>query len=331
MILPADILTFNPIYKSVLWGGHRIAALKGERHNELPIGESWEMSVIPGHESVVATGPLAGIPLPRLCQEYGALILGENVVRRFGLNFPLLIKFIDARDRLSLQVHPAGYDPDIHGDFVPDPTAHGKSELWYVMECQPDSIILAGLNGPLSPKDFARRITDGTIMDIIGRHPSAPGQFYYLPSGTIHAIGAGNLIAEVQESSDITYRIYDYDRRDKDGNLRDLHTDQARQAIDYRFPNTVTPTATIYDRSTKGVVDSPRFTTDYVVIDDDTTHEFKAHEGSFTILMFVAGTATITIPRQQPHTLSRCHTALIPACIPAYTLSGPARLLSIHL
>lgn len=325
-----DIITFSPIYKSVIWGGRHIAALKGEPHSEVGIGESWEMSVIPGHESIVNNGPLAGFSLPELCKKYGENLLGRRVVERMGHNFPLLIKFIDARDILSVQVHPEGFDPQLDYPEPRDARQRGKSELWYVIDCHDDSIIYDGLAAPLDPETFSDHVCRGSIMDILGSYKSRPGQFYYLPAGTIHAIGAGNLIAEIQESSDLTYRIYDFDRRGRDGRPRDLHIDKARQVIDYRYPNPITPTATVYDRSTQAVVDSPQFVTDYIALDDDEAHRFATTPGSFTILMVVQGSVTIQTPGHEPHVLTQCHTALIPAAVASFTLSGKAKVLSVH-
>lgn len=320
-----DILTFNPIYKTVLWGGSRIASLKGEGDTSLNIGESWEISVIPGHESTVNHGPLSGIALPQLCITHGEELLGSRVIERFGRRFPLLLKFIDARDVLSLQVHPEGFNP---AHTTP---GNGKSELWYVIDCNDDSIIYSGLAAHLDPETFATHVKEGSILDLVACHTSRPGQFYYIPSGTIHAIGAGNLIAEVQESSDTTYRIYDFDRRGADGRPRELHTDLARRVINYNFPNNIIPTAATFDHSTTAVVDSPQFVTDYLQLDDSSSHILSATPGSFTILMIVEGSATISVNDKPHHHLTKCHTALIPACISEISISGPAKALVIHL
>lgn len=220
-------LHFAPFLKSVIWGGDRIAPYKGITTDQDSIGESWEISAVPGHVSVVDRGPHAGKALDDLIAEHGAELVGEEIYRRFGKNFPLLIKIIDARADLSVQVHP--------DDALAEKRHHcpGKTEMWNIIETAPDAKIYVGLKDSITPDEYERRVADNSIMDVIASYNSAPGDTFFLPAGRIHAIGAGNLLAEIQETSDITYRIYDYDRRDKDGKPRQLHTAEARDAIDY--------------------------------------------------------------------------------------------------
>ena len=218
---------FAPYLKSVIWGGERIAPYKGILTDQSSIGESWELSAVPGHVSVVDRGPFAGKSLTDLIAGYKEDLVGREIYRRFGTAFPLLIKFIDARADLSVQVHP---DDELAARRHHCP---GKTEMWHVIETAPDAKIYVGLKDRLTPDDYERRVADNTIMDVIDAYASRPGDTFFLPAGRIHAIGAGNLLAEIQETSDITYRIYDYDRRDKDGKPRELHTAEARDAIDY--------------------------------------------------------------------------------------------------
>lgn len=244
------ILTFAPQYKSVIWGGNRISELKGDSHDTVSIGESWEISALEGHESVLDDGPLKGTKISELAETFGAKLLGQTVVERYGNKFPLLIKLIDARDILSLQVHP--------NDSIAQKkhNARGKSEMWYIIDARQDSRIFCGLAAPLSPESLDSHIDNKSIMDVVATYRSRAGQFYFIPAGTIHSIGAGNLIAEVQDSSDITYRVYDHDRTDADGRPRQLHIDQAREAIDFTFPKDLEPTASVFESSTLRAVRS---------------------------------------------------------------------------
>jgi len=220
-------LKFHPILKQTLWGGERIIPYK-ELASELSrVGESWELSGMPGSESVVAEGPWTGSTLPELIGRFGAELLGKANYARFGQEFPLLVKFIDAREDLSIQVHP---DDELarkrHGKS-------GKCEMWYVLEAEPGASLLTGFSRPIAPAEYERRVADNTLTDVLNRQAIASGDVFYLPAGRVHSIGKGSFIVEIQQSSDITYRIYDFDRRDAAGNSRELHTELAREAIDF--------------------------------------------------------------------------------------------------
>ena len=218
---------FTPYLKSVIWGGERIAALKHIDTDLTDIGESWEISGVPGNETVVAYGPNKGQPLSALIARYGSRLLGKKVIERFGTEFPLLVKIIDARRDLSVQVHP---DDELARKRH---NCNGKTEMWYILDTTPDAKIYAGLSRQLTPETYRRDVEAKTIMDDITANESHPGDVFFLPAGRVHAIGAGNLLLEIQQTSDITYRIYDYDRRDANGNPRQLHTELAADAIDY--------------------------------------------------------------------------------------------------
>ena len=317
-----NILKFRPYYKSVIWGGDKIASYKGVEIAERCVGESWELSAVPGHESVVADGLLAGKNIVELASEYGAELLGSDVTARYGKQFPLLVKLIDARSDLSVQVHP---DDRLAQERHKSP---GKTEMWYVVGRAPGARIYCGLSAPLTPESYVERVTSGTIMDVVAAHNSEPGQFFYIPAGTIHAIGAGNFIAEIQQSSDVTYRVYDYNRRDAVGHTRQLHTDEARDAIDYRFPHHVEPTAKRFDRTTAGAVVSPYFRVDYVGGDTELTDCGKGK--AFTVIMVTGGTATLTAG-DEIATLPQGSTVLIPASAPAYTLRTDLRGSALHI
>lgn len=226
--VPLYPLRFQPILKRPIWGGKRIVPFKHLTDDSGNVGESWEVSAVPGDESIVAEGALAGLSLSQLVAQYGEKLVGKHNFERFGLMFPLLVKFIDARTDLSIQVH-----PDDELAWVRHHSL-GKSEMWYVIDAQPGAQIVSGLSVPITAEDYRRRVKEGTITDVLMYHEARVGDVYYLPAGRIHAIGGGVFLAEIQETSNVTYRIYDYGRLDRDGNPRELHTEQAENAIDFQ-------------------------------------------------------------------------------------------------
>ena len=219
--------TFKPILKKVIWGGSDICPFKEISPVENGVGESWELSHVEGNYSIVANGELAGKSLDDLIRQYGAQLMGQEVIDRFGTTFPLLIKFIDARDNLSIQVHP---DDELakarHNSF-------GKTEMWYVIKATKDASLYSGFSKQIDADEYVKRVQDNTIMDVLQRYNVNEGDVFFLPAGRVHAIGAGCFIAEIQQTSNITYRIYDYNRKDANGNTRELHTELAKDAIDY--------------------------------------------------------------------------------------------------
>ncbi|MDE6108913.1 MAG: class I mannose-6-phosphate isomerase, partial [Muribaculaceae bacterium] len=247
---------------------------------------------------------------------------GRTVADRFPGAFPLLIQLMDARADLSVQVHP---------DDVLAAARHrspGKTEMWYVVDALPGSYIYSGLCAPLSPAEYPAAAADGSIMERIAAHEAAPGQFYFIPAGTLHAIGAGTLIAEVQQTSDITYRVYDYNRTDAQGNKRELHTELAADAIDYRFPNPVHPTARRYDESTPAAVSCRYFNVDYLAQGECAV---GGNPESFTIIMALGGEAEL-IGWEGEKTLLRCGTTcMLAAAAPAHTLKATGATLVITI
>lgn len=318
-----NILTFVPYYKNAIWGGDRIFGLKNEPANSDKTGESWEISAVPGHESVVAAGNYKGTTLNELVEIFGVKLLGEKVVDCYGKNFPLLIKLIDAHDILSLQVHP---DDKTARQFH---CSRGKSEMWYVIDAKPEARIYCGFSEPVSPENFDRHISEKSIMDVIASYPSHKGQFYFIPAGTIHSIGPGNLIAEIQESSDITYRVFDHDRKDASGLSRELHLAEARLALNYSYPNTVTPTAKAFSRSTVDAVTSKHFRVDYYNISDNKA-EIRTDHNSFTAILVTEGELTIDADGQM-QTVSKGHTVLIPASVGRIAMSGTGVAIAAHI
>mgnify|MGYP000215868896 CR=1 FL=1 len=218
---------FKPILKSTIWGGEKIVPYKQIASDQKQVGESWELSGVKGNESVVAEGPEAGTTLPQLIARHGAALLGKANFERFGEEFPLLIKFIDAQQDLSIQVHP--------NDELAEQRHHskGKTEMWYVVDTAEGAHLRSGFSKQVTPEEYAASVEDNTITDILADYAIRPGDVFFLPAGRVHSIGAGAFIAEIQQTSDITYRIYDFNRRDANGNTRELHTELAKEAIDY--------------------------------------------------------------------------------------------------
>mgnify|MGYP002622775818 CR=1 FL=1 len=224
-------LTFKQQFVEVVWGGHRLRPLKGLPPSEQPLGESWEVSAVEGRESVVENGSLAGQTLTQLAERFGEELLGHRVVERYGRRFPLLIKLIDAEQDLSIQVH-----PDDHLAWERH-RSMGKTEMWFVMESSEQARLYSGFSSPISKYEYEKRVEDGSICDVLQCHEVKKGDVFFIPSGRIHAICGGTLVAEIQQSSDITYRIYDYNRPGLDGHPRQLHTELAKDAIDYKVYN----------------------------------------------------------------------------------------------
>lgn len=314
-------LAFRPYLKTVIWGGDKICAYKGIESSEKNIGESWEISAVPGHESVVAEGTYEGLKITELIDRFGAELLGTEVARRYDGKFPLLIKIIDAADNLSVQVHPDdALAQKRHGSL-------GKTEMWYIIQADKGARIFAGLNVEMTPDDYVRRVAEGTFASTLAVHDSHPGDIFFLPAGRVHAIGAGNLLAEIQESSDVTYRIYDYDRRDAAGNPRELHTEQAKDAIDYRvYPDYKSPAAPA-DVVDATIVSCDHFTTDRILLDGSL--DLPLTPASFTVLMCIEGEVTLSYAGGSMK-VEQGHTVLIPAALTAVTATGKATLLTSH-
>ena len=302
------LLKFDPILKHTLWGGDKINAYK-HLHNSLThIGESWELSGIPGHESVVANGEWKGTLLPDLIDRLGDALVGRRNHERFGNMFPLLVKFIDARLDLSIQVHPD------------DETARrrhgcpGKSEMWYVIGAEPGARLCAGLNRPIDADEYERRVADGSFEDVLCFHELHAGDVFHIPAGRIHSIGAGAFIAEIQQTSDITYRIYDYNRRDDNGQLRELHTEWAKDTIDYRAESDYRTHYTPCPNKPVELIASPHFTTSLYDLTEETTCDYSARD-TFIIYVCTEGEAELTTDTGCTLRIARGETVLVPACM----------------
>jgi mannose-6-phosphate isomerase len=305
---------FKPILKEVIWGGTDIRPFKGLAPDGKPVGESWELSHVEGNCSVVAGGPLEGQTLNGLMAAYGARLTGEKVMQRFGRTFPLLIKFIDARDNLSIQVHP--------GDRLARERHHsfGKTEMWYVVKAAPGAALYSGFRHPVDAAEYVRRVGDGTLMEALRRYEVQPGDVFFLPAGRVHAIGAGCFIAEIQQTSDITYRIYDYNRRDAHGNSRELHTALAKDAIDYTFHSDCRTAYTPRPDEPVRLVTCDCFTTNLLDLSRPLTRDFAALD-SFVAYICMEGRLTLCDEQRHELTVHRGQTVLFPAAVQSVTLT----------
>lgn len=300
------ILKFQEIYKTPIWGGKKIASFKGKAIDLDTVGESWEISAVDGDVSIVANGVDAGKTLDELVARDGARLVGKHVSDYFGSVFPLLVKFIDAHDNLSIQVHP---DDDLarrrHNTF-------GKTEMWYVIEAEKDAGLYSGFAQAITPEEYVQRVADNTIMDVLQFHSVKSGDVFYLPSGRIHAIGRGVFVAEIQQTSNITYRIYDYNRVGNDGKPRELHTENACEAIDYKMYDDL---KTVYEPKKNDaveLVDCPYFTTLLLDLDVETARPVAIYD-SFVVYVCMQGSAKIVADNGSYVELIQGETCLVPA------------------
>ena len=299
-------MKFMPLLTPFVWGGEKIAPYKGIKSEEKSIGESWELSGVEGLVSVVANGPLAGKTITELVKKYKGKLVGEHVYANTGDEFPLLFKFIDALRDLSIQVHP---DDALAARLHPG--SRGKTEMWYVIDAQPGAKLYSGLTRSITPEELATMATDGSITDVLASYDVKPGDVFFLPAGRIHAICSGCFIAEIQQTSDLTYRIYDYGRLGLDGKPRQLHIPQAQQAVDYKvYDNYRTEYEPAQDEEVE-VVSCPYFTTS--VLDLTLPYAKDLSElDSFLTVMCLSGSGTLEVDGEEI-SVRQGETVLIPA------------------
>jgi len=316
---------FIPILKQTIWGGNRIAAFKRMGSN-IPerIGESWEVSGVEGHISVVADGPEAGKTLTDLLVEHRGALVGQENYERFGTEFPLLVKFIDAHQDLSIQVHPNDEVARRHG------FPRGKTEMWYALKSVPGAQLYNGLRQTLSADDYRRMVADGSITKALAHYSVHDGDVFYIPAGRIHAIGAGCFVVEIQQTSDVTYRIYDYQRRDKHGNLRQLHTAEAAEAIDYTVKeNYRTYYEPMQDEPVQ-LISCPHFTTAVYDLNEPMTIDYSELD-SFVILVGLQGSGEITDESGETTTFIEGETVLLPATVKSIKVEGTIKFLETYV
>ncbi len=308
-------LTFETIFKDKIWGGHKIKTILGKDFSPLPnCGETWEVSDVEGNASVVKEGSLQGKSLHELVEHYKGELVGQHVYEQYGNRFPLLIKFIDANDDLSIQVHP---DDKLAAERK---SGFGKTEMWYIMQADAGAKLNSGFNREVTKDEYVKAVADNTIQDILNIEPAQPGDVFFLPAGRVHYIGKGLLLAEIQQTSDTTYRIYDFDRVDATtGQKRELHTELAVDAIDYHHYDQY---KTQYDKKINESVNavmSDYFVTNVLNFNEEVEHDYT-HIDSFVILICVAGALTIEAPGGYSISLKMGQSALIPASVDTVTL-----------
>ena len=297
---------FTPLIKTPIWGT-----------------ENWQISGVPGNETPCSLPGTAPITLNTLVREQQGHLLGEANYRRFGDEFPLLIKFIDARQDLSIQVHPNDETAHRHGK------PHGKTEMWYVMESAPTAKLYNGLKMHITPEEYKKMVDNDTICDALAQYSVKEGDCFFIPAGRIHSIGAGCYLAEIQQTSDITYRIYDYRRPDKDGNLRQLHTQEASESIDYTVLSDYRQHYTPKKNESQLLVDCPHFSTAVYDLDEPMTIDYSELD-SFVILIGVKGEGTLTIDGEDV-TFRAGESILLPAYIKEVRVNGTLKFLETYV
>lgn len=319
-------LKFEPILKSTLWGGEKIIPFKHLTEKIANVGESWEISGVPGNESVVANGEYKGMTLPELVGTFHGELVGEANYARFGNTFPLLIKFIDAQQDLSIQVHPADDLAKKRHNSM------GKTEMWYVVDAGKDAKLRSGFSEQITPKEYKERIHNSTITDVLQEYPIHKGDVFFLPAGRIHSIGAGAFIAEIQQTSDVTYRIFDFNRKDANGNTRELHTELAKDAINYEVLDDYrTHYEAVKDEPVE-LVACPYFTTSLYDLTETITCDYSELD-SFVIFICMEGACKIVDNEGNELALQAGETVLIPASTEEVTVipDGSVKLLETYV
>ena len=319
-------LKFEPILMDKIWGGNKLNTLLNKENATDKAGESWELSGVEGNISVVSNGFLAGNNLDELIKEYKGELIGQKVFEVFGTEFPLLIKYIDACDDLSIQVHPNDKQAaDRHNSF-------GKTEMWYVLQADEGAQLISGFNQKVDKEMYLKKLSENKILDLLNNETIKAGDVYFIPAGRIHAIGKGCVIAEIQQTSDITYRVYDYDRKDNDGNTRMLHTEEAVEVIDYDYSENYKTKYTSSINQPTELVDCKYFTTNLLEIDDNIERDMSSND-SFTIYMGIEGEAEIVLSNNDITTIRKGETILIPAVLSKYQINpkGSAKLLEVYI
>lgn len=299
-------LTFRPIFKDKIWGGDKIHSVLGKEYPGLPnCGETWEVSAVEGSVSVVSTGPLAGKDLRNLMEEYGAALLGGRVFAKYGKNFPLLVKFISAADDLSIQVHPGDeMAKRYHGSY-------GKTEMWYVLDADPGARLISGFVRPVTREEYLEYFGSGRLEQLLLSAPVAKGDCFFLPPGRVHSIGRGILLAEIQQSSDVTYRIYDFDRTDASGHRRELHVEQALRAMDFSASGDPKTHYRQADAGAVTLVECPYFETTLLKTGGRFARDYS-DTGSFVIFTCVEGSGKI-VTRAGESSIAKGQCVLLPA------------------
>lgn len=314
-------LQFEPILKERIWGGTKLKTYLNKPIASEITGESWEISTVENDVSTIANGVFKGKSLNELINDFPEQVLGTKVFEQFGKQFPLLFKYLDAREDLSIQVHPNDeLAAKRHNSF-------GKTEMWYVMQADDEARLIVGFKEKSSSEEYIKHLENKTLLSILDTKKVKKGDVFFLETGTVHAIGAGTVIAEIQQTSDITYRLYDFDRVDANGNTRELHVDLALDAINYETVEAQKEYSKI-ENTPNEVVDCSYFTTNFIPLNGNLN--VNKNQNSFTVYMCVDGDFELIL-NEEKYSYKKGDTVLIPASLTDFQLSGKGSLLEIYI
>ena len=318
-------LKFNTIFKEKIWGGNKIETILGKDISPLKnCGESWELSSVAGNISIVSEGELSGNSLTELIDNYKGELVGNRTYQKYGSEFPLLIKFIDANQDLSIQVHPNDELAKLRHD------SFGKTEMWYIIQADNNSTLISGFNKSITKEEYIAKFDNGEILDILNQISVLDNDMFFIPAGRIHTIGKGLLLAEIQQTSDVTYRIYDYDRVDEQGNTRELHNDLALEAIDFSVTNNVKLDVPRGTNQPNTVVKCPYFTTNKLNLEGSVHRNFNQLD-SFIIYIVIHGKVSILLPEHEIE-ITKGEVVLIPAVFKELEIvSSAGKLLEVYI
>lgn len=315
-------LKFKTIFKEKIWGGQKIKTILGKDFGNLEnCGETWEISGVEGNISEVAFGNLAGMPITALINQFQDQLVGNSIYQKYGSEFPLLIKFIDAADDLSIQVHP---DDQLANERH---QGTGKTEMWYILHADEGASLISGFKRETSKEEYLESFNSGKLIDLLNQVRVRENDVYFLPAGRVHTIGKGLLLAEIQQTSDITYRIYDFDRKDKEGNLRELHEEEALDAIDFNYYENYRTDFEEHKNETNPIISTPFFTTNKLAFDKKITLD-RASIDCFKIYIGVGGSAQIA-----GESIAFGEVMLVPAEMKNYSIEpeGSVELLETYI
>lgn len=317
-------IKFKALLKQTIWGGNKIVPFKHLNEQLDNVGESWEISGVKDNETIVCNGRYEGQSLNAIVKELKGDLVGIENYKRFGDEFPLLIKFIDARSDLSIQVHPTDEIAQKQGK------ERGKTEMWYIMNSDKDAKLYSGLKKQITPEQYKAMVEDDTICDALAQYKVKEGDVFFLPAGRIHAIGTGCFLAEIQQTSDVTYRIYDYKRKDKDGNYRQLHTKEAAECINYKVEKDYRTEYLPMKNQGVSLVQCPYFTTSVYDLTEPMTIDYSELD-SFVILIGMKGEGRITDNEGNETTLNEGETLLLPATTNSIKVEGSIKFLETYV
>lgn len=314
---------FEPLLKQTLWGGDKIIPFKHLNTKMEQVGESWEISGVKDFETIVANGPDKGKSLNQLVSEMKDQLVGKENYERFGDEFPLLVKFIDAHQDLSIQVHPSDEVAHRQGK------SHGKTEMWYALPSTPGAMLYNGLKQQITPEQYKQMVENDTITDALACYEVHEGDVFFIPAGRIHTIGAGCFVAEIQQTSDVTYRIYDFKRKDKNGNYRELHTQLAAESIDYTVLDNYRTEYEPLKNEGVQVATCPYFTTAVYDLTEPMTLDYSELD-SFVILIAVKGEGRL-ICNGEEMPFQMGDTVLFPATTNEVRVEGEVKFLETYV